>query len=97
VHPSGKWVYGTNRGHNTVAIFAVDEQTGKLSVVGWESTRGAIPRGMNIDPSGTFLYAGNQNSDSIAVFRVNHANGKLALSELAHTPVPVDIEFGPKV
>jgi len=97
VHPSGKWVYGTNRGHNTVAIFAVDEQTGKLSVVGWESTRGAIPRGMNIDPSGTFLYAGNQNSDSIAVFRVNHANGKLALSELVHTPVPVDIEFGPKV
>ncbi len=97
VHPSGNWVYGTNRGHNTVAIFEVDEKTGKLDVVGWESTRGEIPRGMNIDPSGTFLYAGNQNSDSIAVFRINHANGKLELSELVITPVPVDIEFGPKV
>jgi len=97
VHPNGQWVYGTNRGHNTVAIFDVDQATGKLSVLGWESTRGAIPRGMNIDPSGTFLYAGNQNSDSIAVFRINHANGKLSLSDLVHTPVPVDIEFGPKV
>jgi 6-phosphogluconolactonase len=97
VHQSGQWVYATNRGHNTVAIFAVDRQTGRLDVIGWESTRGAIPRGMNIDPSGTFLYAGNQNSDSIAVFRVNHANGKLNLSELVHTPVPVDIEFGPQV
>jgi 6-phosphogluconolactonase len=97
VHPSGQWVYATNRGHNTVAVFDIDERTGKLSVIGWESTRGKIPRGMNIDPSGTFLYAGNQNSDSIAVFRVNHANGKLNLSELVHTPVPVDIEFGPKV
>jgi len=97
VHPSGKWVYGTNRGHNTVAIFEVDQKTGKLDVVGWESTRGEIPRGMNIDPSGTFLYAGNQNSDTIAVFRVNQFNGELDLSEIVHTPVPVDIEFGPKV
>ena len=97
VHPSGKWVYGTNRGHNTVAIFEVDQKTGKLDVVGWESTRGEIPRGMNIDPSGTFLYAGNQNSNSIAVFRVNQFNGELDLSEFVHTPVPVDIEFGPKV
>ena len=97
VHPSGQWVYGTNRGHNTVAIFEVDETTGKLRVVGWESTRGEIPRGMNLDPSGTFLYAGNQNSDTIAVFRVNQANGKLHPSELVQTPVPVDIEFGPPV
>jgi 6-phosphogluconolactonase len=52
---------------------------------------------MNIDPSGTFLYAGNQNSDSIAVFRINQVYGKLDFSELVHTPVPVDIEFGPKV
>ncbi len=97
VHPSGRWVYATNRGHNTVAIFAVDETTGKLRVVGWESTRGQIPRGMNIDPSGTFLYAGNQNSDTIAVFRVNLADGTLDLRELVQTPVPVDIEFGPPV
>jgi len=97
VHPSGKWVYGTNRGHNTVVVYEVDQKTGMLSVVEWESTRGAIPRGMNIDPSGTFLYAGNQNSDSIAVFRINQFSGELNFSELVHTPVPVDIEFGPQV
>jgi 6-phosphogluconolactonase len=97
VHPTGQWVYGTNRGHNSVAIFHVNQETGKLQIVDWESTRGEIPRGMNIDPSGTFLYAGNQNSDSIAVFRINHANGKLHFTELVHTPVPVDIEFGREV
>ena len=97
VHPSGKWVYGTNRGHNSVAMFEVDSHTGTLDIIGWASTRGEIPRGMNIDPSGSFLYAGNQNSDTIAVFRVNLANGKLNPPvEIVHNPVPVDIEFGPK-
>jgi hypothetical protein len=80
VHQSGKWVYATNHGHNTVAIFEVDQQTGTLSVIDWESTRGQIPRGMHIDPSGTFLYAGNQNSDRIAAFRGIQSNGELTLT-----------------
>ena len=68
--------------------------TGELDVIGWESTRGEWPRGMNIDPSGTFLYAANQNTDTIAVFRIQPSNGKLKFSTLVNTPTPVDVEFG---
>jgi len=95
VHPSGQFLYNTNRGHNSVTMFEIDPDTGKLSVIGWESTRGEWPRGMNIDPSGTFLYAANQNTDTIAVFRIQLSNGKLKFSTLVHTPTPVDVEFGP--
>ena len=95
IHPSGQFLYNTNRGHNSVTMFEVDPDTGELDVIGWESTRGQWPRGMNIDPSGTFLYAANQNTDSIAVFRIQLSNGKLKFSTLVNTPTPVDVEFGP--
>ena len=95
IHPSGRFLYNTNRGHNSVTMFEIDEDTGKLDVIGWESTRGEWPRGMNIDPSGTFLYAANQNTDSITVFRIQPSNGKLKFSTQVHTPTPVDVEFGP--
>jgi 6-phosphogluconolactonase len=95
VHPSGRFLYNTNRGHNSVTAYEIDPETGKLDVIGWESTRGEWPRGMNIDPSGTFLYAANQNTDTIAVFHIQDSNGKLKLSTVVHTPTPVDVEFGP--
>ena len=95
VHPSGRFLYTTNRGHDTVAMFEIEPETGELEVIGWESTRGQWPRGMNIDPSGNFLYAANQNTDNIAVFRIQLANGKLRFSTLVNTPTPVDVEFGP--
>jgi len=95
VHPSGRFLYNTNRGHNSVTMYAIDEDTAELDVIGWESSRGEWPRGMNIDPSGTFLYVGNQNTDTIAVFRIKPSNGKLKFSTLVNTPTPVDIEFGP--
>jgi 6-phosphogluconolactonase len=62
VHPSGRFLYTTNRGHNSVAMFEIEPETGELEVIGWESTRGEWPRGMNIDPSGTFLYAASAKS-----------------------------------
>ena len=95
IHPTGRFLYNTNRGHNSVTMFKIEPKTGELEVIGWESTRGQWPRGMNIDPSGTFLYAANQNTDNIAVFRVQPANGKLKFSTLVNTPTPVDVEFGP--
>ena len=94
VHPTGQFVYNTNRGHNSVTMYSVDTATGELDVIGWESTRGEWPRGMNIDPSGTFLYAANQNTDTIAVFRVQPSNGRLKFSTIVNTPTPVDVEFG---
>ena len=95
IHPSGRFLYTTNRGHNSIAMFEIESETGQLEVIGWESTRGQWPRGMNIDPSGTFLYAANQNTDNIAVFRIQLVNGKLRFSTLVNTPTPVDVEFGP--
>jgi len=76
-------------------MYEVDPDTGELDVIGWQSTLGQWPRGMNIEPSGTFLYAANQNTDTIAVFRINPANGRLHQSALVTTPTPVDVEFGP--
>ena len=94
IHPSGRFLYNTNRGHNSITMYAIDPDTGKLEVIGWQSTRGEWPRGMNIDPSGTFLYAANQNTDTIAVFRIK-SNGQLNGTKLIRTPTPVDVEFGP--
>jgi 6-phosphogluconolactonase len=95
IHPNGRFLYNTNRGHNSVTMFEIEPKTGELEVIGWESTRGQWPRGMNIDPSGTFLYAANQNTDNIAVFRIQQNSGKLKFSTLVNTPTPVDVEFGP--
>lgn len=77
VSPSGRFVYGSNRGHDSLAIFSIDAATGVLSPVGWESTQGKTPRFFALDPSGTFLYAANQDSDTIVTFRVDQATGKL--------------------
>jgi len=78
VAPSGRFVYGSNRGHDSIAIFAIDAQTGTLSVVGWEPTQGRTPRYFGLDPSGTELYAANQNSDTVVVFRADQTTGKVA-------------------
>jgi 6-phosphogluconolactonase len=95
IHPDGHFLYNTNRGHNSVTMYEIDDDTGKLKVIGWQSTRGEWPRGMNIDPSGTFLYAANQNTDTIVVFDINRANGRLKpTGAVVHTPTPVDVEFG---
>lgn len=77
VHPNGKFVYGSNRGHNSIAVFSVDAKTGKLTLIQNESTQGKTPRHFAIDPSGRWLLAENQNSDSVVVFAIEAATGKL--------------------
>jgi 6-phosphogluconolactonase (cycloisomerase 2 family) len=69
--PSGRSVYASNRGHDSLAIFAVDAATGLLTAVGWEPTQGRTPRVFAIEPSGTFLYVANQDSDTIVAFRID--------------------------
>ncbi len=93
-HPSGKFLYGSNRGHDSIAIFTIDEATGKLTAAGHESTRGNTPRNFNLDPSGTWLVAANQNSDNLTVFRVDARTGKLRFTGQSVTVgAPVCIEF----
>jgi 6-phosphogluconolactonase len=78
VHPSGKFLYGSNRGHDSIVAFTIDEKTGRLTYVQNEPTQGSTPRGFGIDPTGTYLIAGNQRSDSVVVFRIDAATGKIA-------------------
>jgi 6-phosphogluconolactonase len=95
VHQSGKFVYGSNRGHNSIVGFRIDQTTGKLQVISWTSTQGSIPRGFNIDPSGRLMLVGNQNSDTVVPFRINQTNGRLhPTGATTHTPVPVSFAFG---
>lgn len=77
VHPSGRFLYGSNRGHDSIVIFAVDEKTGGISLVGHQSTQGQTPRNFAIDPTGRFLLVANQNSDSIVSFRIDPQSGRL--------------------
>jgi 6-phosphogluconolactonase len=94
VHPSGKFVYGSNRGHNSIAIFAVDPATGGLSSVGHQATGGKTPRNFNIDPDGRFLLAANQDSNTITVFRIDPNTGKLEPTPHSiEIPKPVCIRF----
>jgi 6-phosphogluconolactonase len=77
VHPNGKFVYGSNRGHDSIAVFAADQKTGRLASVQNEPTQGKTPRHFAIDPSGHWLFAENQNSDSVVVFAIDQGTGKL--------------------
>ena len=89
VHPNGRFVYGSNRGHDSIAIFAVDG-AGRLEPVGHESTQGSTPRNFTLDPSGALLLAANQRSDSIVSFRVDPERGTLRpTGHRAAVPAPV--------
>lgn len=77
VHPSGKFLYGSNRGHNSLAIFRVDEATGKLTLLGQQPTRGDHPRNFNIDPTGRWILCGNANTDNIVTLKIDPTTGHL--------------------
>jgi 6-phosphogluconolactonase len=85
VSSGGKFVYGANRLHDTIAFFSIGK-TGELTFAGEEWTRGDYPSHFNIDPTGNFLYASNQKSDAITTFRVNRKTGRLAFTG-SYTPV----------
>jgi len=96
VHPSGKFVYGSNRGHDSIVAFAIDESTGKLTHIENEPTQGKTPRNFAIDPTGAYLLAENQGSDTIVVFRIDPATGQLnPTGNKVEAPVPVCIKFIP--
>jgi 6-phosphogluconolactonase len=94
VAASGRFVYSSNRGHDSIAIFAVNEADGTLSPVGWELTQGKTPRFFAIEPSGAVLYAANMDSDTIVAFRVDAGSGKLAATgQVIRTGSPSCIVF----
>ena len=94
IHPSGSFVYVSNRGHDSLAIFGVDPQTGELHAIGHQATGGKTPRNFGIDPTGTFLLAANQDSDTIQVFRIDQTSGLLMpVAGPVDVPSPVCVKF----
>ena len=90
---NGKFLYGSNRGENTIVIFKVDGTTGKLTLMGRESVRGDWPRNFVIDPTGNFLLVANQRSDNITIFKRDHEKGTLSFLHNIELPNPVCLEF----
>jgi 6-phosphogluconolactonase len=94
VHPSGKFLYASNRGHESIAIFAIDAAKGTLAPVGGIPTGGKEPRHFAIDPSGKYLLAENQFSNNIVVFKIDPGTGGLTpTGQVVEVPSPVDVAF----
>lgn len=95
VHPSGRFLYGSVREYNGIAIFAIDGASGRLTARGHEPTQGENPRSITLDPAGIFLLVANQDSDNVVTFRIDQSTGALtATGAIAHTPSPVCLLFG---
>ena len=90
----GRFLYGSNCGHDSIAIYAVDQSTGQLMLIGHQSTLGETPRNFAIDPSGRYLIVANQNSDSLIVFRLDDRTGMLAdIGKRVEIGTPMCVKF----
>ena len=97
VHPNGRFLYASNRGHDSIAVFAIDPRTRTLTFVERVSTQGKTPRNFAIDPSGTYLMAANQDTDNIVIFRIDPQTGRLTpTGDNLKTPSPVCLLFVPE-
>jgi len=95
VHPNGKFIYTSNRGHDSITVFSVDQSTGKLTFVEREHVRGGWPRNFNLDPSGKWLLAGGQHTNTLTVFEVDQDSGKLTYARKSvNVPAPICVLFG---
>jgi 6-phosphogluconolactonase len=93
IAPSGRFLYGSNRGHDSIVIYAIDE-SGRLSLVGHESTRGQIPRNFEVSRDGALLAAANQDSNSIVMFRIDQDTGRLTTTgHVVEAGTPVCVRF----
>ena len=94
VSANGKFLYGSNRGHNSIVVFAIDQRTGKPSLVEHVSTEGNWPRNFTIDPTGRFLLVANQRTDNVVVFGIDSQTGRLKpTGHSAQVPIPVCLKF----
>jgi 6-phosphogluconolactonase len=94
VHPDGKFLFASNRGNDSIAVFSINSKTGALSLVNHFPTLGKTPRNFEIDPTGSFLLVANQETGTIVVFRINPVSGILTATGYAlHVPAPVCLKF----
>ena len=94
VTPDGRFLYSSNRGHDSLACFLIDERTGGLSPAGHTPTQGKTPRNFIVDPTGSFVLVANQKSDSVVTFRLDTRTGALSpTGQTAHVPSPVCLKL----
>jgi 6-phosphogluconolactonase len=94
VAPDGRFVYGSNRGHDSIAVWRITGESGEVELVGHEPTRGQSPRNFSLDPTGNWLLVANQHSGTIVTFRRDRDAGTLtATGPVTATPSPVAIVF----
>jgi 6-phosphogluconolactonase len=94
VHPNGKFLYASNRGHDSIAVFSIDPARGTLTPVAYVPTQGKAPRYFAIDPTGSRLLVANQNSGNIVVFQIDPVTGRLtATGQVLEIASPVCLKF----
>jgi len=94
VHPNGKFLYASNRGHDSIVVFAIDGRKGTLTPVDWTPTQGKTPRNFAIDPTGGYLFAANQDAGGVVLFKIDKKTGKLtATGDKMNVPFPVCVVF----
>tara|TARA_R110000850_G_scaffold73969_14_gene162244 strand:+ start:1119 stop:2225 length:1107 start_codon:yes stop_codon:yes gene_type:complete len=94
VHPSGKFVYAANRGHDSITAFSVDKVSGELTLIEREAIRGSWPRNFNIDPSGKWLIAAGRYSNTLSVFEIDPQSGGLSFSSnIVNCPSPICVGY----
>ena len=92
--PSGRFVYASNRGHDSIVVYRIEAGTGRLTLVEHQPSGGHTPRSFDIDPSGEFLVVANQDSDTVATYRIDQRSGRLTpTGHVAATPTPVCVKF----
>ena len=94
--PDGKYLYGSNRGHDSLAAFSIDQETGRLTLLHIIPCGGKTPRNFCMEESGAFLVVGNQDTDNIVVFRINALDGSLTKASELSLPSPVCIRQVPE-
>lgn len=95
LHPNGRFLYASNRGHDSIVAYEISTQGNELSIIGWYSTRGKTPRDFAIDPTGHYLVAANQDSHSLALFVIDQQiGGLLPTGDVCETGSPTCVVFG---
>ncbi|MFV1967815.1 MAG: lactonase family protein [Pirellulaceae bacterium] len=96
IHPNGRFIYAANRGHDSIAAFQIDPESGKLTFIEREAIRGSWPRNFNLDPSGKWLLAAGRNSNTLSVFAIDPETGGLIFTgKTVPCPTPICVEFQP--
>ncbi len=97
IHPNGKFLYASNRGHDSIALFSLDPASGRPTLVETVSSKGKHPRNFALDPAGKWMIVANQHTDNVAVYAIDGQTGKLIpTGEELTIPAPVCIVFAPR-